>query len=452
MHEMKTADGMTKQEILDSLMAFSEDFPRAAIKEVQANRADFTDELLESLDYACRNAKELCNEDSDYYLHIYSMYLLAEFREKRAFPYLIEFLRLPEKHIDFIMGDILTEEFHRILLCVFDNENMEKLPDIIEDPQLYEWARISALRAYELLYKEGFETQERYVSYLRSLIYEKLPRDDFYIFTAISGSVIDSRLYQMIPDVRFLYDDDRVDLSMHGSYDSFIDWIFYEKKWKKPHYMDDAAAEMVKWACFRREPERSPKQSGESFADFSIDDIKKDRTQDQIVTQKQKKTGRNDPCPCGSGKKYKKCCIDLYQESAPVIRQEDEYDLLEEYPQNSPLFKEMYEEEAISIDMLVYKALHHRAIPIWVERDRKRERQETINYLNEALDLFLNKCQREQITSFDAYDERYMVHYRSSEWIKALLDLTDHRTKLKTTDIGTKAADTYRSFTKKPDQ
>ncbi|MFH1992499.1 MAG: SEC-C metal-binding domain-containing protein, partial [Pseudomonadota bacterium] len=21
-----------------------------------------------------------------------------------------------------------------------------------------------------------------------------------------------------------------------------------------------------------------------------------------------KKTGRNDPCPCGSGKKYKKCC------------------------------------------------------------------------------------------------------------------------------------------------
>ena len=22
----------------------------------------------------------------------------------------------------------------------------------------------------------------------------------------------------------------------------------------------------------------------------------------------QKKVGRNDPCPCGSGKKYKKCC------------------------------------------------------------------------------------------------------------------------------------------------
>jgi hypothetical protein len=27
------------------------------------------------------------------------------------------------------------------------------------------------------------------------------------------------------------------------------------------------------------------------------------------------KTGRNDPCPCGSGKKYKKCCEE--KESAP---------------------------------------------------------------------------------------------------------------------------------------
>jgi hypothetical protein len=22
------------------------------------------------------------------------------------------------------------------------------------------------------------------------------------------------------------------------------------------------------------------------------------------------KPGRNDPCPCGSGKKYKRCCLD----------------------------------------------------------------------------------------------------------------------------------------------
>lgn len=30
----------------------------------------------------------------------------------------------------------------------------------------------------------------------------------------------------------------------------------------------------------------------------------------QVPHQKSKsKTGRNDPCPCGSGKKFKKCCL-----------------------------------------------------------------------------------------------------------------------------------------------
>lgn len=32
------------------------------------------------------------------------------------------------------------------------------------------------------------------------------------------------------------------------------------------------------------------------------------------------KVGRNDPCPCGSGKKFKKCCLNKpYQPSAELI-------------------------------------------------------------------------------------------------------------------------------------
>ena len=30
----------------------------------------------------------------------------------------------------------------------------------------------------------------------------------------------------------------------------------------------------------------------------------------QQPVRKQEKVGPNDPCPCGSGKKYKKCCRD----------------------------------------------------------------------------------------------------------------------------------------------
>ena len=31
---------------------------------------------------------------------------------------------------------------------------------------------------------------------------------------------------------------------------------------------------------------------------------------DSVTVRIEEKIGRNDPCPCGSGKKYKKCCID----------------------------------------------------------------------------------------------------------------------------------------------
>jgi len=33
---------------------------------------------------------------------------------------------------------------------------------------------------------------------------------------------------------------------------------------------------------------------------------------------KSQKIGRNEPCPCGSGKKYKKCCLSKVEASTPV--------------------------------------------------------------------------------------------------------------------------------------
>jgi uncharacterized protein YecA (UPF0149 family) len=36
--------------------------------------------------------------------------------------------------------------------------------------------------------------------------------------------------------------------------------------------------------------------------------IKKQTGSNIIDINSRKNTGRNDPCPCGSGKKYKKCC------------------------------------------------------------------------------------------------------------------------------------------------
>ena len=40
-----------------------------------------------------------------------------------------------------------------------------------------------------------------------------------------------------------------------------------------------------------------------------LDGSELDYYTDSQVDRKENKIGRNDPCPCGSGKKYKKCCL-----------------------------------------------------------------------------------------------------------------------------------------------
>jgi hypothetical protein len=53
-------------------------------------------------------------EDSGYHLHFFAMFLLAQFREQRAFPSLVHFLHEDRKTLDFIMGDALTESYKAI--------------------------------------------------------------------------------------------------------------------------------------------------------------------------------------------------------------------------------------------------------------------------------------------------------------------------------------------------
>ena len=473
---------MTKQEVLDALKNFSEYLNKEAFREIQANKENFTSELLESLEYVRENAYSLYEEaknaeelENEYFFHTYAMFLLAEFKEKRAFPQLIAWLRLPQKYVDFIIGDSLTEDFDRILLCTYDAEHLQLLFDIIENQELYEWARNAALRTYMLLHIEGQISKDDFISYLRSLIYEKLISEESYMVnTAIVDCIMDARIYEMISDARFLHENDKVDESMHGGYDDFLDWIFFEKPYEKKPYIENALAEIENWACFENDEDDSEENKddlndkddkdvdfSDVFAGIFGDDIEKEREIEQAFAQKQaalqnmstgKKPGRNDPCPCGSGKKYKKCCIDTEQtiiERPTAVRIEDKYDLLERYPKDDlTIFKELYEEEAVNIDIPVYKALHHRSIPIWVKRDLKQERLGKINYLNEALELFLDKCEREQIVSFAAYDEKYMVHYRSAEWVESLIDLTKDDNSSKIMNIRKTALNTLKRFEK----
>ena len=50
-----------------------------------------------------------------------------------------------------------------------------------------------------------------------------------------------------------------------------------------------------------------PSEAGSAFARAERAEAKGGSGEVQTVKREGKKVGRNDPCPCGSGKKYKKC-------------------------------------------------------------------------------------------------------------------------------------------------
>lgn len=44
------------------------------------------------------------------------------------------------------------------------------------------------------------------------------------------------------------------------------------------------------------------------LSEEKLEEITKAQKRSKTVVRDEKKVGRNEPCPCGSGKKYKKCC------------------------------------------------------------------------------------------------------------------------------------------------
>ncbi len=83
-------------------------------------------------------------------------------------------------------------------------------------------------------------------------------------------------------------------------------WVRGELDRCGPIGIQDPMAELETWAAFREEPpasQRPEPPKPEPHAEVPA------RSEPSPLSQlPRRRVGRNEPCPCGSGKKYKKCC------------------------------------------------------------------------------------------------------------------------------------------------
>ncbi|MDR3342296.1 MAG: DUF1186 domain-containing protein [Treponema sp.] len=429
---------MTVDEIIENLTWFTTVYPREALEEARRCSAEITPRLLDALDYAYDNLEQWANEAAPpcYELHVYAAYLLAEFKEKRAFPKLCALLQFDEEGVDFLWGDTLTDRYSVLLRDTF-NGDLQSLCKVIENNRYNKWGSGAALCAYGLLVRDKTIPREDFITYLRYLIsdvYTNIKEeDDCFMFTQISSEVISCHLFEMIEDVRLLYDKDSIDTSVHGNYDSFLNYMFEYNTRISSHDapITNTIEETEWWACFNED-----KPEKKIDYDALLSGIEKMPYKGQPEQKKsapggkKQKTSRNDPCPCGSGKKYKHCCLGKGVEPKKRSSVEDIYDLMTGYPdlnaaaaEGKPAFKDFYNDKAIEIDIPVYKALHHRSIPLFIARDKHSEDIERIDLLLEAFTKFYALCKQDNIKTLEEFDAKYMVHYRAQEWLLKLQDL-----------------------------
>lgn len=139
------------------------------------------------------------------------------------------------------------------------------------------------------------------------------------------------------------------------------------------------------------------------------------------------KIGRNDPCPCGSGKKYKFCCMNKAKSPVDEIESvQERMRCLKSYPyvgenkeEGRIYLDDYFDRESIEIDKLLYLGLIHRPVLIWL-CDEVMEEERCRKYLTLAFEKFEEKVQKEEIKTFQEYDKKYGIHYFCGEWTEKL--------------------------------
>jgi|GEM_PF-5524459 len=219
--------------------------------------------------------------------YILSLYLLAGFREQRAFPYIIRFLYLPSKIFGELLENIITESLSRMLISTY-NGDIDQLKSVIENETLDSWARHAALKSLVGIFASNMISRKDLIGYFKRLYNLGFVKDrnTAYSFFSLACDIHPNELRSEIDDVvKNFYDEfgvtpEILEKVSKLSVENCLKLYVYSGTYYKP-ISNHVFEEMLWMNCF-------------DFNEYI-----------EIFSH----IGRNELCPCGSCQKYKKCCI-----------------------------------------------------------------------------------------------------------------------------------------------
>lgn len=309
--ELVVSEDTTILDAMNYLRQKSEEIPFSYIKFLEANRKDAEPVILEEMKFYLEDPDDYAKSNG--LLSIYLPFILGQWERKESSKDIIELVACSEESIDQRIGYSITGEYPVVLYKCFDGD-IKYLESAIGRENVGTFSKVAYLRALSMYYVEELKDIEGLKAYL-----EKLLKEQPELATWISNIVLmhhrDELLYVGEKAVKSKFYDPGVsgkwsEFKFHF-YNGSVDQTL---KYKEPFNVIGA---FKNWSQFSEERLIVPDYTVIYNKLYNLREEKlgnsgkKDNANivyHQKPLVKGKKIGRNEPCPCGSGKKYKKCC------------------------------------------------------------------------------------------------------------------------------------------------
>jgi len=254
---------------------------------------------------------------NEYDFCLHALYLLKEIKAEESLPVVLELLRQPEPLLDLYLTDSLTDNIWQVLYTLGTNQ-LDKLADFLKEPLNHTFARSEVSVALTKILLHHPEKRKKITSLYKEVI-------NFFIINKTDETVMDSSVIslmigdiiefngkELLPEIQSLYDEDLVDESMVGSLQNVV--LDLDKmpegetaeRYKRPiqDYFEIASEFSV---VINDDKDEDDNELYEDWEEMNEDDTDYFYSGNKPFVREVPKVGRNEPCPCGSGKKYKNC-------------------------------------------------------------------------------------------------------------------------------------------------
>ncbi len=306
--------------LFEKLQSVSSPPDEHVFADIEKGREAIIPHLLQELRRFAENPQVIRQSGPDYIRHVLSIFLLAYFRETRAYPLVVKLISRPGDEVVELTGEVFTEALGRILASLYDGD-LKPVQAVIENEQLNPWIRSAALDTLMVLWKEDVLEREQIIDYLKLLMQHRLQRRPGYVWDSIALLAYDLHPGELADLLRAAIRDRLIApmvLNARSLKQCLASDVSEAVKNKK-HVVDGYIKEPVKELTWWLYPDEEALEKGMEYAALAVPVAEKKVTPGERVqpvgwrgktpvVNPVRKVGRNEPCPCGSGRKYKKCC------------------------------------------------------------------------------------------------------------------------------------------------